>query len=232
MTRPTAVAIVIPVRDEEVLLPACLDAVGEAVRALHDEHPDIRTRVIVVLDACSDRSAQVVEGRPEVTTVVTQAGNVGIARALGVSAAGDWATSFGTSRLWLATTDGDSVVPRHWLLAQVRLAGEGCALVVGSVQPHPGDLTPEELARWHARHSSADGHEHVHGANLGFTWDAYESVGGFAPIPTHEDVEIVGAMRRAGVAWIASGRLAVTTSGRRTGRAPGGFADYLGGMGA
>lgn len=240
MTTPTAVGIVIPARDEEVLLPACLDAVEEAVRMLHVQHPEIVTRVFVVLDACGDRSAQVVAARREVTTVVTQARNVGLARALGVSAAADWALasghspgpSSGPATLWLANTDGDSVVPRHWLLAQVRLAGEGRELVVGTVQPHSGDLTPEELALWRARHSSADGHEHVHGANLGFTWDAYESVGGFAPIPTHEDVELVGAMRHAGVDWIASGRMAVTTSGRRVARAPDGFAHYLEDMGA
>lgn len=234
MTVPTAVGIVIPARDEEALLPACLDAVEEAVRVLHDEHPEIVAHVFVVLDACGDRSAQVVAAHRDITPVVTQARNVGLARALGVSAAAEWATSLpaGTAGLWLAHTDGDSVVPRHWLRAQVRLAGEGRELVVGSVQPHPGDLTPEELALWRARHSSADGHEHVHGANLGFTWDAYEAVGGFAPIPTHEDVELVGAMRRAGVDWIASGKLAVTTSGRRVARAPGGFAHYLEEMGA
>ncbi len=235
-TVPTAVGIVIPARDEEVLLPSCLDAVEEAVRALHDERPEIPTQVFVVLDACGDRSAQVVASRQQVTTVVTQARNVGLARALGVSAAIDWATTScpppGAAGLWVANTDGDSVVPRHWLLAQVRMASEGRELVVGTVRPRPGDLTPEEHALWRARHSSVDGHDHVHGANLGFTRDAYESVGGFAPIATHEDVELVGAMRRAGVDWVASGAIAVTTSGRRVARAPGGFADYLQGMGA
>lgn len=233
---PAAVGVVIPARNEEALLPACLDAVDEAVDALHQEHPGVLARVFVVLDACGDRSAEIVAQRPDITAVVTQAGNVGVARALGVAAAADWALSSGltsvTGPLWLANTDGDSVVPRDWLRTQVRLAAEGRDLVVGSVLPRPGDLTDEELALWRARHSSGDGHAHVHGANLGFTWDAYESVGGFAPIPTHEDVELVAAMRHAGASWVASGRIAVTTSGRRVGRAPGGFADYLGGMGA
>lgn len=235
MSAPAAVGIVVPARNEELLLPACLDAVDEAVRALHEEHPGIRARVFVVLDACGDRSAEVVAGRPEVTAVISQAGNVGVARSLGVAAAADWALTLGLASgasLWLANTDGDSVVPRHWLLAQVRMAAEGRDLVVGSVQPRPDDLTGEELARWRDRHSSADGHTHVHGANLGFTWEAYESVGGFAPIPTHEDVELVAALRGAGVSWVASGRITVTTSGRRIARAPGGFADYLTDMGA
>ena len=232
VTTPAAVGVVIPARDEEELLPACLDAVDAAVRALRDRHPEVLTHVVVVLDACTDRSAEVVAARPEITAVVTQAGNVGVARALGVAAAADWAVASATGSLWIANTDSDSVVPRHWLLAQVRMAREGHDLVVGSVRPRPDDLTPEELALWHERHSSADGHTHVHGANLGFTWDAYESIGGFAPIATHEDVELVGAMRRAGVDWIASGAITVTTSGRRVARAPGGFADYLEDMGA
>ncbi|HSU01240.1 MAG TPA: glycosyltransferase [Nocardioides sp.] len=232
MTTPAAVGIVVPVRDGEALLPACLDAVDEAVRALGREHPEILARVFVVLDACVDGSAEVVAARPEVTAVVTQAGNVGVARALGVSAAADWAAASGTPSLWVANTDGDSVVPRHWLRAQVRMAREGRDLVVGSVVPRADDLSSEELELWRERHCSADGHAHVHGANLGFAWEAYESVGGFAPIPTHEDVELVGAMRRAGVGWVASGRIAVTTSGRRVARAPGGFADYLEDMGA
>lgn len=236
MSTPAAVGIVVPARNEEALLPACLDAVDEAVRALHEEHPHVPARVFVVLDACGDGSAEVVAERPEVTAVITQAGNVGVARALGVAAAGDWALTLGVASgspsLWLANTDGDSVVPRHWLVAQVRMASEGHDLVVGSVRPRPDDLTGEELALWRRRHSSADGHTHVHGANLGFAWEAYESVGGFAPIPTHEDVELVAAMRGAGVGWIASGRITVTTSGRRVARAPGGFADYLTDMGA
>lgn len=236
MSAPAAIGIVIPARNEEALLPACLEAVDEAVHALHEEHPEVAARVFVVLDACGDRSAEVVAGRPEVTAVITQAGNVGVARALGVAAAADWALTLGpayaSTSLWLANTDGDSVVPRHWLQAQVRMAGEGRDLVVGSVRPRPDDLTDEELALWRERHSAADGHTHVHGANLGFAWEAYESVGGFAPIATHEDVELVAAMRGAGISWIASGRITVTTSGRRVARAPGGFAGYLTDMGA
>lgn len=232
MSAPTAVGVVIPARDEEALLPACLDAVDVALRVLSDDRPEIVARVFVVLDACGDRSAEVVAGRPEVTAVVTQAGNVGVARSLGVAAAADWAAASGSEALWVANTDGDSVVPRHWLRAQVRMARDGRDLVLGSVRPRPRDLSGEELALWRERHSSADGHAHIHGANLGFAWATYESVGGFAPIPTHEDVELVGAMRRAGVSWVASGRITVTTSGRRVARAPGGFADYLEDMGA
>ena len=232
MTAPSAVAVVIPARDEEELLPACLDAVDVAVAALRAEHPGIRARVFVVLDACRDGSAEVVALRPEVTAAHTQARCVGVARATGVEAAADWAEASGAGSLWIANTDADSVVPRHWLVGQVRLAAEGRGLVVGTVHPRPGDLSDEALAAWWERHSTADGHEHVHGANLGFTLDAYRSIGGFAPLPAHEDVELVEAMRSAGIDHVATGAVPVTTSGRRAARAPNGFARYLDGLGA
>ena len=112
------------------------------------------------------------------------------------------------------------------------MAGDGRDLVVGTVRPRPDDLDPSLLAAWRERHSTADGHEHIHGANLGFSLRAYRAVGGFAPLPTHEDIELVGAIRRAGFDALATGAIPVTTSGRHDGRAPDGFALYLDDLGA
>ncbi len=232
MTTPAAVAVVIPARDEEALLPACLDSVARAVEALDVAHPGIRARVVVVLDSCRDRSAEIVAARSGVTAVAVQAGVVGLARAAGVEAADAWACTLAPGPVWIANTDADTVVPPHWLIGQVRLAGEGQQLVVGTVRPQPGDLTVEEMEAWRERHSTADGHEHVHGANLGFSLDAYRAVGGFRPLAVHEDVDLVASLRDARVAWVATGAIPVTTSGRRSGRAPDGFAAYLGALGA
>lgn len=232
MTRPGAVAVVVPARDEEVLLPACLDSVSAAVHALHAEHPRVRARVFVVLDACRDRSAQVAAGRAGVVALTSDAGCVGVARARGVEAAAAWSASARHAPLWVASTDADSVVPRHWLSEHVRWAADGLGLVVGTVEPRPGDLSPAALSAWHQRHTTADGHDHVHGANLGFTLDAYRSAGGFPPVPVHEDVALVAAARSAGVTTLATGAVPVVTSGRRAARAPGGFAHYLGSLGA
>ena len=224
---PDAVAVVVPARDEEALLPACLDSVATAVAAVRAAHPDVRSHVVVVLDACRDGSAEVVAGRDGVAALSTDAGCVGVARSRGVDAAAAWSRAIGSRSLWVASTDADSVVPPHWLTAQLTRAADGLELVVGTVVPRPGDLSPAALSAWHQRHTTADGHDHVHGANLGFTLDAYRSVGGFPPLPTHEDVRLVTAMRRAGVPTVATGGVPVVTSGRRTGRAPGGFAHYL-----
>ena len=60
MTRPPRIGVVVPARDEAVLLPACLDglaAAGEAVAGRAEVH------VLVVLDDCRDDSAAVVAGQ-------------------------------------------------------------------------------------------------------------------------------------------------------------------------
>jgi hypothetical protein len=232
VTRPDAVAVVVPARDEQVLLPACLDAVASAVDALGAVHPDVPALVVVVLDACRDGSDRVVHDRDGVLAVTTLAGCVGVARSEGVEAAAAWATGIASHSLWVASTDADSVVPRHWLTSHLDWAAAGLGLVVGTVRPRPGDLTAAALSAWHQRHSTADGHDHVHGANLGFTLGAYRAAGGFPLLPTHEDVGLVTAMREAGVPSLATGAVPVLTSGRRTGRAPHGFAHYLDGLGA
>lgn len=232
MTTPGAVGVVIPARDEEELLPGCLDSVGRAVAVLRSAHPDVACRVIVVLDSCQDSSGEVVARRAGVTAVTVQVGCVGAARAAGVESAAAWASMVDGGPLWVANTDADGTVPPEWLLSQVGFAREGHDVVVGTVRPLPGDLTAGEMEAWWARHTLADGHDHVHGANLGFSLAAYRSVDGFLPLPVHEDVELVRSLRRAGCSWVAPGGPPVTTSGRRTSRAPEGFAAYLDGLGA
>ena len=190
---PTAVAVVVPARDEERLLPACLDSVA-APSTRWAANPDVTTHV-VVLDACRDGS----DGRarpPRRGRGDSLAGNVGAARAAGVDAAAAWAAGTGSRALWVASTDADSVVPPHWLTSQVE-GRPRPALVVGTVTQSQRPPPPEPAA-WRQRHTTADGHPHVHGANLGFTWTP-TSVGGFAPLPAHEDVALVTAMREAGL---------------------------------
>lgn len=232
MSAPHVVAVVIPARDEEELLPTCLESVARARATLESAHPQIACRVFVVLDSCRDGSASIVAEHGDVSAIPVTAGRVGVARATGIEAAARWAAGEDPARVWIACTDADSAVPPQWLVEQVRLASAGPALVVGTVRPAAGDLTAPEMEEWLAQHSLEDGHDHVHGANLGFTLEAYRAAGGFPPVPVREDVELVAAMRTAGVETLATGSLVVTTSGRRNGRAPGGFAAYVDGLGA
>ncbi|UAL29421.1 glycosyltransferase [Nocardioides rotundus] len=219
--------MVVPARDEEELLPGCLDSMARAVEQLDMRHPGVHCTVTVVLDGCTDRSADAVGHRPWESALEADVRRVGAARAIGVLEAEQRLGQHDPAGVWVANTDADTRVPPHWLTEQVRLAALGHGLVVGTVRPDPADLTEAELARWQAGHRLVEGHRHVHGANLGFSLAAYRRVGGFPPVTAHEDVALVAAMRAAGVPWCATTRTEVTTSGRRWSRVEDGFARRL-----
>ena len=218
-----AVGVVVPARDEEQLLPGCLASVEAAVAELASMRPEVTAAVVVVLDRCRDGSARVVGEHPGVRAVVSRAGCVGAARATGVAAV--LRSAGAPASTWLACTDADTRVPVHWLRRQVELADAGHDLVLGTVEPD--DLGSGLLGRWRARHVLAEGHPHVHGANLGIRASTYAAAGGFAPVPVHEDVLLVRAARAAGARSASTDRTRVVTAGRLDGRVVGGFASYL-----
>lgn len=221
------VHVVVPAHDEELLLPACLAGIEAAMAELRAVAPRVQVGCTVVLDRCTDASGAVAAGFP-VRVVHVDAACVGIARAAGVLAARSSGRPARASRTWIACTDADTQVPRHWLTAQLALARIGHTLLVGRALPDPADLSPDDLARWSSLHRGARPGHHVHGANLGFRLDAYDAVGGFEPVAEHEDVRLVAALISAGSAVASSP--AVLTSGRLVGRTPGGFAGYLADM--
>lgn len=219
------VHVVVPARDEAMLLGRQLTAIEAAAVAVRRAHPDLRVRTTVVLDSCTDASREVVGCFPDVAWIEIDAGCVGAARRAGVDAArvpGDV-----PERTWIACTDADSEVPVHWLVSQLAFARRGSDLVLGTVWPDPDDAEPGLLARWWSRHGLHDGHPYVHGANLGVALSAYDAVGGFPALPLGEDVDLVRRLKATGVCWTATSRLPVLTSSRRSARAPAGFAAYL-----
>lgn len=246
------VGVVVPVRNEELLLPRTLTALAAAIALVRASPAPDRPRVsvVIVLDRCTDSSAQVAADWPGFGRLVCTAGAVGAARragtawvlgeSLGESCGESCGESRGESlgdasgtvpeRVWLATTDADSAVPPHWLTAQLALARNGAELVLGTVVPD-AELAPERRARWMLRHSLGEGHPYVHGANLGVRADRYLAAGGFACVDTDEDVLLVAALRARHVVEARTALIPVRTSGRLTGRAPFGFADYLQGCG-
>ncbi|WP_235530594.1 glycosyltransferase family 2 protein [Phycicoccus sp. Root563] len=223
MTALTSVVVVVPARDEELVLPDCLRSLERAVGALHAVRPHVAVTVLVVLDRCTDGSAEVVARHPWVRSLDSSAGRVGTARAGGAADALRDATD--PREVWLASTDADSVVPPHWLTAQVELAEGGADLVLGTVEPELVD--DGLLGRWRQRHRLGEGHPHVHGANLGVRASRYLEVGGFPAVALHEDVLLSEAVKATGAAWVATDATRVRTSGRLDGRARGGFGTYL-----
>jgi glycosyltransferase involved in cell wall biosynthesis len=213
------IGVVIPAHNEEALLDGCLASVARAAR-----HPALggeEVRVLVVMDDCSDGTARVAHWRG-VSTLRLEARNVGQARARGC----EWLLARGAR--WLANTDADGHVRLDWLVAQLSLDADA---VCGVVEVLDWSLHSSRVRhRYQAAYQDAEGHAHIHGANLGVSARAYVRAGGFPPLPAHEDVALVHALRRTGarIAWSAQPR--VFTSARRDPRARGGFGDYLLGL--
>ena len=67
----------------------------------------------------------------------------------------------------------------------------------------------------------------MHGANLGIRASTYAEAGGIPDLVEHEDVALVRAVRALGARERASDVHEVETSGRFTGRTPGGYAAFL-----
>ena len=217
-----AVVVVVPARDERDLIGQCLDALEAAV-----ERVELQVLTVVVLDSCTDDTESALCGR-RVVAVASTAGCVGAARAAGVRTGLARLPGIPVDQVWIASTDADSAVDPSWLQHQIALADAGADLWLGTVRLARDSAPAPLAAAWTATYSAADDHHHVHGANLGVRASAYRRVGGFAPVSVDEDVHLADAVAPDPAAMVVRSAAApVTTSGRRVGRAPDGFAAYL-----
>jgi glycosyltransferase involved in cell wall biosynthesis len=229
------VAVVIPVHNEERLLPRALGAVRTAADALQAHNPNTAVSILVALDSCTDASAAVASHVAAVDRRISSLQvtfrSVGGSRRAGnrgaLLASNEKGLPYASPEVWLANTDADSCVPENWLLRQVELACRGADAVLGTVEPDPEGMEGELLRRWHARHQLGENHAHVHGANLGVRASAYVRAGGFPQLRSHEDRALVDRLRKNGAAVWSTDTIRVRTSGRTDARAPQGFGAYL-----
>ncbi|QVW26195.1 glycosyltransferase [Pseudomonas hormoni] len=211
------IGILIPAHNEEDLLEDCLQA---ALRAAQHELLGGETVVVlVVLDSCTDRSSDIVGSYP-VHCLEINARNVGEARAAGAR----FLLERGVR--WISCSDADSRVAHDWLVAQLSLEVDA---VCGTVTVETWDESFSESAqiRYHQHYQNREGHRHIHGANLGISAEAYRLAGGFEPLASDEDVQLVRQLERCGATIAWSQRPQVLTSARLDSRARGGFGDYL-----
>lgn len=225
------VAVIVPAADEQAGIAACLRAIEQARRQLLRSPLGVgRVDVYVVLDACTDRTPEVVARlAPAYGThiVTSNARCVGAARGQGVrSALAQLPPAARPAQLWLANTDADSEVPADWLTTMVTLADRGAQLVLGTVLPGK-DLPRALRLSWLGAHQQHDDHPHVHGANIGIRADTYLDLGGWSALHQDEDVELTDRAGAAGATIVRTGAIPVVTSARLVGRAPGGFSSYL-----
>ncbi len=218
-----AVGVVVPAHNEETLLPACLAALSRGASVL-----GVPVFVLVVADTCTDSTAAVARACGA-RVIAIGARNVGAARAAGMAGLLRLTAGVDPSAVWLATTDADTVVPSGWLQRQLKYAGQGWDVVLGTVTVADWDgHLPHVPAAFNALYEFGDGpHQHVHGANLGIRASAYLAAGGFRSLRTAEDHALLAAATEAGCSVLQASDITVETSARRRARAPLGFSHLL-----
>lgn len=225
-------AVVVPAHNEEQLIGDTLDSLTAAAC-----HAGVTLRLVVVADSCTDDTAAIATGHgADVIAIsalcVGAARRAGFAHVLGsgCAAGSGRATPSGGIPDWCATTDADTVVPLDWFSRQEAHRDRGADVVSGTVTLRAEGDRPGHHGAWlevYERRIGSASHSHVHGANLSFTTAAYQSLGGFRPVASGEDVDLVRRAERAGLSVVWALDVKVETSARLLGRAPAGVAADL-----
>jgi glucosyl-3-phosphoglycerate synthase len=239
--------VVIPARDEQERIGACLRALADQ-RGLGGG----TFEVIVVLDGCSDASARVVEAfaarDPQLALHVVElprAEGVGRARGLGMDLACSRLLGLGRPEGLIASTDADTVVAPDWLACQLDMAGGGAHAIGGAIELDDVEarglsdsalVEREQRAQQRmrtllsiepARDGVASEHHQFSGASLALTAQAYRACGGLPIRAALEDEALELELRRVGIPIHRSAAVRVRTSARIDGRAPRGLARDL-----
>lgn len=177
---PWHVAVLIPARNEELLIQRCLNSVLAACSRLPSS---ISTDVVVACDSSTDLTHEIAERvlANWGIVVATEVAVVGSARRLATRVAlRRYAGSL--TRCWLANTDADCCVPSTWLADQIAIADQGIDAMAGvisvdSFEEHSAG-SDIRFRKSYLIHSDGS-HPHVHGANMGVRADAYLRSGGW-----------------------------------------------------
>jgi glycosyltransferase involved in cell wall biosynthesis len=230
---PRVVGVIVPARDEQANIEACLESVLRAV----DETAlgAAAVQVVVVADSCVDGTASVARRSlgSRGSVVEVDVACAGRARQAGLEAVRA-RFAVAPQEVWVATTDADTLVGPDWLTRQLELAAAGADGVAGMVAIESwAGWEPHVRATYDSIVSSQiypDGsHGHVYGANLGVRLSALLAIGGFPRAPG-EDAAVWAALRNSGLATVSPVDLVVQTSGRRVARAAGGLSELLGSL--
>src|ERR1035438_5314091 len=120
------------------------------------------------------------------TLATSSAHNVGRARALGCAVLLNQWYRIDRTRIWLATTDADSRVPRDWLTTQLAQHEVGVDHWYGRVSVADwSEYSGDARSRWQREYENES--QPIHGANLGFNAAAYLAAGGFEPLDRSEE---------------------------------------------
>ncbi|HEY0814308.1 MAG TPA: glycosyltransferase [Pseudonocardia sp.] len=222
------VGVVVPARDEADRIVACLAAIATAVRVA-----GCPAVTCVVADRCTDATAALARAAGADVVVNPLPRRVGTLRTIGVDRVGALLGGV-TERIWLLSTDADTVVPPSWVVDHLRHAEAGADAVAGAVDlDDPHALSADVLARYTtlvARRVADRTHGHAYAANLGVRADAFRRVGGYPAVASGEEHALLNRLRRAGFRVVSPTDVRARTSARTQGRAQGGLADLLRGL--
>ena len=223
--------VVIPARDEEDQIAGCVAALS--VQTV----PRDQFEVIVVLDACSDRTADVAAHAASrfslrLSLLDGPGTGAGAARRAGMDVAAERLLADGLDNGLVACTDADSRPAPDWLGRQLAHVRAGARAVAGLIELAPEEairLAPEVLrrrerdaARRLERIRESDpgaAHHHFAGASIGVTAGVYRAVGGLEPVPALEDAAFAERLAQAGIPILRTDDVRVRTSARPVGRA-------------
>ena len=245
---PRAVAIAVPVKNEQTHLPACLDALDRAAG-----HYGGTVDIVAMANDCTDDTVHLLKSwRPQHATLrwsavslLPGAQHAGWARRLALDAA---AGLLRNDRDLILSTDADTNVSETWITRTVAhvdaghdaIAGRALTLrsdraALGRVARHRLDLlgryyTALDYLRASAEHAPRDPwprHFYEGGASIAVTRGFYGRIGGAPTPPVAEDRALFDRIRAHGGRVRHPLDVRVFTSCRTAGRAPGGMADAV-----
>ncbi len=234
--------VVVPARDEEELVSACLQALAAQEDVGHQEY-----EVLLVLDACADsteaRALEVATVNPALRLYFLDGPGIGSghARRVGMDAACARLNSSGRPDGLIASTDADTIVASDWLSAQLDAVASGAKAIGGRIDLPVDGSVPQHLLDWHAERGRRRLHkllsepdrvgrtEHwqFSGASLAITAEVYGEVGGLEPLPVLEDEGLERVLVQHGIPVERLRSVRAMTSGRLVGRAGRGLAHDL-----
>ena len=222
--------VVVPALDEE-------DTIGACLRALAQQTVGIAAfETIVVLDACRDRTSEVVrvtarELGLRLRTLPGPGAGAGAARRTGMEAAASRLLADGRPDGLIACTDADSRPACDWLERQLAHTRRGARAIAGWIELDPAEreLLPPAVLRRREREASerllsvrrsepGAGHHHFAGASIGITAATYRDVGGLEPLTSLEDAAFASRLNDHQIPIVRARDVRVQTSARSNGR--------------
>lgn len=227
-------SVVVPARNEEDLVGACLLALAAQAGVTTDEY-----EVLLVLDRCTDatekRAAEVAAAHPDLRLYALRGPGAGsgLARRVGMEAACKRLLATRGPEGLICSTDADTVVAQDWLATQLRAVEAGARAIGGRIDLAGDETLPPGVLRWHTENSRSryerlladpgragiSEHWQFSGASLALTAGTYREVGGLEPLTSLEDEHLEKVLGQRGIPIERLLSVRATTSPRLKGRA-------------